>query len=583
MPYSGHVLGAVVDALDVGGGVLGDKTAKRMFAGRSVNTTSKTERLEALGQELVDLGIVPDVDWQAREAGFRKDLETYDVLGEAIGLMCEWWDELMERVQSESVEVRDLSSVGRGFLRLVVVDVVLRMVGWAYLADDELPEAHVPAWARPHGGRDILRGALRASGLRRHDVTRELEVSPTTVDTWLTGRNFPSWFYLPALARALARGEGADADELETRLRRELALARLSERVAVVVGWDAVAADVEAAFGLARLLQQTDALSSVFEWVVEATKSLGSDMSEKPNMVGGYVALMLARMGASAPFAGRLLSPLARMPEARDWADDVRAVASSMELQFRHIAGSQSGTHTAAGLAQDYFDVVLEPTAEDLEANEAIRMTLVGENNDVFPLRLDMGSVTNPFGVIDRSIRVRRGLVRRFPHSAESHYQLGSMLGMMGMRTMKRAWVDEGIMECWIAAGLEPRWDAPAVEPGIILENIGDWDGALRELDTAEGKLPAVTPHLRYVKGYALMNAGRFEEALAEHLAVVEARPDFAKAWGYAAHCAFTLGNRKEGLRYAKTARSLGDGWVYDAWDKGAYGRRRKRPGTEGL
>ena len=583
MPYSGHVLGAVVDALDVGGGVLGDKTAKRMFAGRSVNTASKTERLEALGQELVDLGIVPDVDWQAREAGFRKDLETYDVLGEAIGLMCEWWDELMERVQSESVEVRDLSSVGRGFLRLVVVDVALRMVGWAYLADVELPEAHVPAWAREHGGRDILRGALRGSGLRRHDLARELEVSPTTVDNWLSGRNFPSWFYLPALAPALARGEGADADELETRLRQELALARLSERVAAVVGWDAVAEDVEASFGFARLMQQADALSSVFEWVVEAAKSLGSDMSEKPDMLGGYVALMLARMGASAPFAGRLLWALARMPEARDWADDVRAAASSMELQFRHIAGSQSGTRTAAGLAQDYFDVVLEPTAEDLEANEAIRMTLVGENNDVFPLRLDMGSVTNSFGVIDRSIRVRRGLVRRFPHSAEPHYQLGSMLGMMGMRTMKRAWIDEGIMECWIAAGLEPRWDAPAVEPGIILENIRDWDGALRELDTAEGKLPAVTPHLRYVRGYALMNAGRFEEALAEHLAVVEARPDFAKAWGYAAHCAFTLGNSKEGLRYAKTARSLGDGWVYDAWDKGAYGRRRKRPGTEGL
>ena len=81
MPYSGHVLGAVVDALDVSRGVLGDKTAKRMFAGRSVNVASKTERLEALGQEFVELGIVPDVDWQAREAGFRKDLETYDVSG----------------------------------------------------------------------------------------------------------------------------------------------------------------------------------------------------------------------------------------------------------------------------------------------------------------------------------------------------------------------------------------------------------------------------------------------------------------------------------------------------------------------
>ena len=78
----------------------------------------------------------------------------------------------------------------------------------------------------------------------------------------------------------------------------------------------------------------------------------------------------------------------------------------------------------------------------------------------------------------------------------------------------------------------------------------------LRELETAESSLPAVTPHLRNVRGYALMNAGRLEEALVEYLAVVEVRPDFATAWGYAAHCAFSLGNPTDGLRYAKRATS---------------------------
>ena len=281
-------------------------------------------------------------------------------LGDAIGLMCEWWDELMERVQSESVAVVNPSSVGRGFLRLVVVDMALRMVGWAYLADVELPEAHVPAWARANGGRDILRDALRESGLRRHDLARELEVSPTTVDNWLGGRNFPSWFYLPVTgASSGTRERGRMLISSKRGCGGSWRWRVCPKGVAAVVGWDAVAADVEAAFGFARLMQQMDALSSVFEWAVEAAKSLGSDMSKKSDMVGGYVALMLVRMGASAPFAGRLLWPLAGMPETRDWADDVRAVASSMELQLRHIAGSQSGTRTAAGLAQDYFDVVV--------------------------------------------------------------------------------------------------------------------------------------------------------------------------------------------------------------------------------
>ena len=485
-PYSGQILGAVVDTLGVGDGVLADKTAKRMFAGRSVSERSRKERLEALGQELVGLGVVPDVDWQAREAGFREDLKSSDVLADVIGLMCEWWDMLMERVQSESVQLADVGQAVRQFLRLVTVDVSLRMLGWAYLAEVELPELHMPLWAQPNGAGEILRNLLREADLRRHQLARELEVSPTTVDNWLGGNNFPSWFYLRTLAEKLSQGQGISAEDLEARLRRELALARLADAVASVVGWDDVAADLEAAFRFARLMQETDALASVFEWVAEVAEFAGSDLSEKPDFVGGYLALLLVRMGSDVPFARRLFWALARQPEVSDWSDDIYAVASSIELQLRHIAGNQSGGRTAAGLAQDYFDVVVEPTPEDLEANEAIRTTLVGENNDVFPFRLEMSEVVSPFAAIERSIRIRRGLVRRFPRSAEAHYQLGSMLGMMGRRVRNRAWVDEGIMECRVAAGLEPRWDAPAVEPGVIMCNIGDWDGALRELEVAK-------------------------------------------------------------------------------------------------
>ena len=65
--------------------------------------------------------------------------------------------------------------------------------------------------------------------------------------------------------------------------------------------------------------------------------------------------------------------------------------------------------------------------------------------------------------------------------------------------------IDEGILECKIAAGLQPDWDAPAVEPGSILVNIGEREAALRELEQAERNLPEPTPHLRYVKGYVLM------------------------------------------------------------------------------
>ena len=218
-----------------------------------------------------------------------------------------------------------------------------------------------------------------------------------------------------------------------------------------------------------------------------------------------------------------------------------------------------------------------EPGPGDLKAAEAIRRLPRGQMEEVLPLKPVMGAKAHPLTFFERAIQVSRDLAGRYSASAEAHHHLGSMLGLVGRRLGNRALVDEGIMECRVAASLEPMWDAPAVETGIILANTEDWDGALRGLRAAEETLPAVTPHLRNVRGYALVNAGRFEESLVDYLEVVEARSDFGDAWGYAAHCAFSLGNRTDGLRFAKGARALGDPSAYDAWDKGVYSPRRKR------
>ena len=342
-PYSGQIIGAIVDALDVGEGVLTDKTAKRMFAGRSVNGNSRKERLKALGQEIVNLGLVPDVDWQSQTAPFREDLETSDVLAGVIDVTCQWWDTLMERVQSESAHVSDVSHVGRGFLRFVTVDVSLRMLGWARLAGIEVPEPQVPVWARPNGAGEILRGLQRDAELSRDQLAMRLEVSPTTVDNWLDGRNLPTRYHLPALARELSSAQAIGTDELERRLRREFALANLAGTMAAVVGWDDVAADVEAAFRFAGLMQQFEELTPLFEELAVDERFAGLDAEDNPDRLAGFLLPLLVLTGSSGPFRLRLLRSLAERPEVRDWADDIYAVTSSIELQLRHIAASQPG------------------------------------------------------------------------------------------------------------------------------------------------------------------------------------------------------------------------------------------------
>ena len=549
--YSGQILGALVDAMDLGESVLTDRTAKRLFASGNASEYKRREVLQELGQVLVDLGLAPDVGEKLPEGK-----ETADALAQGILLMCTRWDLLMERIQSRSAAVVDVTGAGQKFLRLATVDVALRMLGFAHLAELELPEPYVPLWAQPNGAGEILRGHQRELGLRRFQLAQRLDVSPTTVDNWLDGKNIPGREHIPVLARELSSGQPISADELEAQFRRQFALARLAGKAASVVGWAEVAADVEAAFWFAKFMQESDVLSQL------------------PDKYGGMAALILVLVGSLAPFAPLLLWPLAERLENYEWSDDVYMVASSPEVQFEFIAGTHSGVRTAAGLAQDYFDVV-ERRPRDLDVADAIRRALMSHMDHFLPFKPVTGEEAHPVVYFERAIEVRRDLTRRFPESGDAHYQLGSMLGLGGWRLGHRALVDEGIMECKVAAGLEPRWDAPAVEPGIILANLEEWDGALRVLETAANSLPQATPHLRNVRGYVLMHSGHLEEALADFLAVVESEPEFAAAWGNAAHCAFNLGNRTEGLRYAKQARAKGDPSAYNAWDRGVYGSRR--------
>ena len=145
-------------------------------------------------------------------------------------------------------------------------------------------------------------------------------------------------------------------------------------------------------------------------------------------------------------------------------------------------------------------------------------------------------------------------------------------MGMVGKNLRERRFIDEGVFECRIAAGLRPDWDNPAVEVGIILMNVGDYEGALSELAKARETLPGETPHLRFALGYPLMMLERFEEALEHFEAAIDARPDYASSYTHAARCAFKLGDKRKGARYAKAARMLGEYEEFTAWRDGKYG-----------
>ena len=556
--YSGEILRYVVQALDTKDEVLDSRTARRFFAGEPKTEYNRAQIFEALGQALIQHDIAPE-SLDALPDGVSAAM----AIGMAVGLVGERWDHLMATVQSRGATVVDVGAVGERFLRLVAVDLAVRLFALNRLTGFPLPDPELPLWAQENGGGRVLRHHLHRSKLSRHTLAARLGASYTTVDNWMDGKNWPSHAYVPALAQELApSGIGPNAKQFERQLRRELTFARLADLLAASTGRDAVAETLTAAMRFAQMLSE----------------SIGFPLSREES--AGYVELRLLLFGCLEHSAQVLLWRLAQLETNPDWRRDLLAAAEPWEFYFENITAMHSRS-PAAGLSQDILDAVDDVTELDLDALTTIRRELRAEANTWGSVPPGEGRPHLVLDPVQDGIARRRSLVRRFPQSPEAHYQLGSFLGMAGKNLRARELADEGIVECKIAAGLLPNWDGPTVECGIILTNIGEHAAALHELEQAQATLSEATPHLRFVTGYVLLMLERYSDAL-EHLkTVTEVRPDFASAHRYAAQCAFKLGYKSEGARHAKAARQLGDFAEWMAWQDGAYSSRGKgRAGT---
>ena len=266
-----------------------------------------------------------------------------------------------------------------------------------------------------------------------------------------------------------------------------------------------------------------------------------------------------------------------------DWRRDLLAATVDWEVLFQIEAGHANLPRTAAGLAQDVADVppsttdqpgLGEPPRDEDPARAAVAR--LAYEADEMLRRLGRGELDAAMRMLNDGIEVRRAIARNFPLSPLAHSELGSFLGMVGRNLGRHDLIEEAITECRIAAELLPCWDTPAVEPGIILINVGAHGEALKELVRARETLPVETPHLAFSMGYALMMLSRHTEALEHFVRVMEARPDHALASIHAAHCAFVVGDNWAGLRYARAARGLGEPGAYLAWERGTYASLKK-------
>ena len=553
--YSRQILRAVIDALDLGEGhILTGRTARRFLRDSTPNGHNRREFFLALGQTLQDMGFVPDL-------AVRMPLQVPSarVYADAVELAAGRWDTFMSRIRSEGSQDVDVGSAARCFLGLAAVDLGLRLFALNWMAGINVRLPDIPLWAEDNGIGRMLRSRLSDAGLTRGQLAVRLEVSETTVDNWLDGRNWPSREYVDPLALEFACGDPDLATSLAGELRREFALGKLCQLLAEQVGREYLVSSVDAVSSFARDLSEHVGPRFV---------------SEKDRPV---VAVALLARGSESSLSGDMLRFLAAGYPDGAWKHGILAATLPWYLAYGLFMKNEgASTSTAAGLAQDYLDVVNESElAEAASVRKAILVALMSEMDSLVPLGPLPGSGHDPLSLFEDGIAQRRRLVERFPSGAEAHSELGSFLGMVGKRTGIRELVDLGLLECRVASGLCPVWDLPAVERGIMLTNFGAHEEALLELEQVGRDLPSLTPHWRFAMGYVLMELARFSEGL-EHLeAVIRVGSGHAGAYNHAARCAFGVGDGVRGRRYAKEAHRLGESEVYEAWRRGDYLRWR--------
>ena len=530
--YSGQIIGAVVKALNLDHPVLKERTARRFFAGRTVSEYSHAQILRAIGQVLVETGIVP-----VPSAFEKYGISMPNIVTETIARESQRWDKLVATMQSRSAATDDTASAIADFLRIVVVDLAVRMFALMRLAELDPGNSETPSWSQENGGGKYLRALTQQAGLTRDEMVRRIDVSDTSVDNWLDGNNRPTPENIAVIADAIAdRLPGVEAQQIEQDIGRQFTFAHLADLVATQIG-----------------RQQTVELSSALTRFIRLITLDVEGMARPSIKEMGGDEIGALRFGAAEPWVHDVLLPNLAIAEPDPaWKEDILAAAAPWDVSFQHVGAKNTQLRSAAGLAQDTSDIAGGEDPARFQIYNRLSRTM--------------------FEPLKSGVAIRRAIAHDFPSSPTAHLELGSFLGMAGKWMGRRDLVDEGITECKIASGLLPDWDNPAVEPGIILANIRAYDEALVELAHAAERLPVATPHLRFATGYVLMELSRHTEALEHFESVIASRPDYALAHGYAARCAFELGGTTKAIGFAKTARRLGEPTEYNAWRK----RRKK-------
>lgn len=558
-PTSVQILGILTRALKVESDILNGRSARRYYEGDNVPPDRKIELFEEFSRVIVSYGILPELKLPRKQP-----VPTYELVAFTLLFYAETWDQLAGQIRSTPLREVPNNLGILPYLRLVVIDLSIRVVGLLRLAGLLRLSDSVPSWAEKKKHGTLLRDLQHKSGLSREQLAKEVELWDNTVDAWLESKSYPTDFNIDVLATVLSRHIiGRSEESVRAQLKRHYMLCRVCDLLAEKIDRQDV---IELATHLVTYVNR------LYDGFV-----LYSHLPEEQARAADMCLIMFGTRFTSAEYLTRSLW---RQENDPVWSADLSAATKSWYPRLVQTSQYLSAYEEGVQWAKTHLPLTIE------EADEIVRKSLnwiQGDNTKALDQAIREGRAIRikgdaKFSANNRMIQAMRAkangdnetailhlrrAVELQPLNADYHFHLGATLGQTGK-------VEEGIQECKQSIEIKPDWDLPPIEIGIILGNNGRYEESRRHLEEI-AKSFSMTSHLAFSLGYVRMHCNEFQGALDLFEIVLKEKPQQAQALDCAAHCCFMLGQGDRGLALAKEALKYGAKCTYQDWQNGKY------------
>lgn len=522
LPTSGQILGAIVARLGIKHAQLQSRTARRYFSADPeylVKDSSRERIIGAIAEVVASSGLIAS-----------PQTEVDDCRQSTLASMLQWhadhWDLLRSFVRRRTMRVLpgNLPRVWEAYVRLVIIDLALRVSAHLHLAGSSPAALDFLAWSNPTRRGDYLNQKRQQTSLSLEEFAEAVGVTDNTVDAWMYKGARPSDGNLGKIGKTLA-------DEVEA---SNAAVIALELRALYWVS------DVAALLSEHIGDRATNEVIGQLRRYAEATYRTIADQFPAESRTEDLT--ILADLGAGSRLAEPLLSTLVEQEPDDGWREDLRATGMDW---VRRVLSVNLGVHLAEvdGLIQKTNGGLLEDW---------------GVGNPEAYAHYRRSQELRMQGKLQEALAEVQVAARLDPLDPANHCTLGSVKTGIGIAREDTDLIKEGLNALWLAVTLDPKWILPWTEIGLVLHHTGRSEEAVAHLRNVNPECGPLDSKYHQALGAAYWKLDELPEALAAFEASLELDPEETSALLAASELSLTIGDEEKYKRYLRRARHFG-------------------------